>query len=95
MSCREEVGVSFVALGILEPRAVFHWFRSAAIFTCLTDSLNFWAPARSGIVDKTRQDAYWGSVKWHPGDVACPSKKPTIVISVVGLNGKALKEAGR
>jgi hypothetical protein len=29
------------------------------------------------------------------GDVACPSKKTTILISVEGLNGEALKEAGR
>jgi hypothetical protein len=33
--------------------------------------------------------------QWHPGDVACPSKKSAIVISVEGLNGKALQEAGR
>jgi hypothetical protein len=36
-----------------------------------------------------------GSGKWHSGDVACASKKSTIVISFEGLNGKALKEAGR
>jgi hypothetical protein len=36
---------------------------------------------RSRIVDSTSQDFPWGSGKWHPGDVACPSEKSTIVIS--------------
>jgi hypothetical protein len=32
---------------------------------------------------------------WHPGDVACPSKKSTIVICFEELHGKVLKEAGK
>jgi hypothetical protein len=39
MSCREEVGVSFVVLGILEPQIECHWFRSAAISHHLTNSI--------------------------------------------------------
>jgi hypothetical protein len=31
-------------------------------------------------------------LEWDPGDVACPSKKSTIVIGVERFNGKALKE---
>jgi hypothetical protein len=54
-----------------------------------------WAPASSRIVDPASQDFSWGSGKRHAGDVACPSEKSATVISVEGLNGKALKEAGR
>jgi hypothetical protein len=36
-----------------------------------------------------------GSVKLHPGDMACRSKKSTILMSFEGINGKALNEAGR
>jgi hypothetical protein len=39
MSCREEVGVSFVALGILEPQIARHWFLSAAISRHLANSV--------------------------------------------------------
>jgi hypothetical protein len=39
MSCREDVGVSFVALGVLEPQIARHWFRSAAISRHLTNSV--------------------------------------------------------
>jgi hypothetical protein len=37
MPCREEVGVSFVKLGILEPQTARHRFRSAAISRHLTN----------------------------------------------------------
>jgi hypothetical protein len=37
MSCREEVGVSFVVLGVLEPQIARFWFRSAAISRHLTN----------------------------------------------------------
>jgi hypothetical protein len=57
--------------------------------------IQFWAPARSRIVDPATKDSSWGSGKRHPGDVACASNNSTIVISAEGLNGKALKEAGR
>jgi hypothetical protein len=50
---------------------------------------------RSRIVDPTSQDCSWGSGEKNPGDVACPSKKSTIVINVERLNGKALEEADR
>jgi hypothetical protein len=39
MSCREEVGVSFVVLGVLEPLIARHWFRSAAISRHLANSV--------------------------------------------------------
>jgi hypothetical protein len=39
ISCREEVGVSFVVLGVLEPQIARHWFRSAAISRHLTNSV--------------------------------------------------------
>jgi hypothetical protein len=39
MSCREEVGVSFVVLGVLEPQIARHWFRSAAISRHLANSV--------------------------------------------------------
>jgi hypothetical protein len=39
MFCREEVGVFFVALGILEPQTARHWFQSAAISRNLTNSV--------------------------------------------------------
>jgi hypothetical protein len=74
MSCREEVGVSFVVLGVLEPQAARHWFRSAAISRHLTNSVgrslllfqssapvHLWASKRSRIVDSTSQDFSWGS----------------------------------
>jgi hypothetical protein len=39
MSCREEVDVSFVVLGVLEPQIARNWFRSAAISRHLTNSV--------------------------------------------------------
>jgi hypothetical protein len=39
MSCREEVGVSFVVLGVLQPQIARHWFRSAAISRHLANSV--------------------------------------------------------
>jgi hypothetical protein len=39
MSCREEVGVSYFALEILEPQTACHLFRSAAILRYLTNSV--------------------------------------------------------
>jgi hypothetical protein len=39
MSCREEVGVSFVVFGVLEAQVARHWFRSAAISRHLTNSV--------------------------------------------------------
>jgi hypothetical protein len=39
MSCREEAGVSFVVLCVLEPQIARHWFRSAAISRHLTNSV--------------------------------------------------------
>jgi hypothetical protein len=41
MSCREEVGVSFVVLGVLEPQIACHWLRSAAISRHLTNSVEW------------------------------------------------------
>jgi hypothetical protein len=53
-----------------------------------------WAPERLRIVKPANQEIFGGSGKWHQDNVACPSEKSRIVISVEGLNGKALKEAG-
>jgi hypothetical protein len=39
MSCREEVGVSFVTIGILDPQTARHCFRSAANSRHLTNSV--------------------------------------------------------
>jgi hypothetical protein len=39
MSCRDEFGVPFVALGVLEPQIARHWFRSAAISRHLMNSV--------------------------------------------------------
>jgi hypothetical protein len=39
ISCREEVGVSFVVLGVLEPQIARHCIRSAAISRHLTNSV--------------------------------------------------------
>jgi hypothetical protein len=39
MSCREEVGISFVVLGVLVPQIARHWFRSAAISRHLANSV--------------------------------------------------------
>jgi hypothetical protein len=39
MPCWEEVGVSFVALGILELQTARNWFRSATILRYLTNSV--------------------------------------------------------
>jgi hypothetical protein len=52
--------------------------------------VHLWAPERSSILDPTSQKK-----KKHPGDVACPSKKSTTVISIEGLNCGALEVAGR
>jgi hypothetical protein len=60
MSCREEFGVSFVALGILEPQIARHWFRSAAISSNLKNSVGrswFWraistTPAGANLVNR-------------------------------------------
>jgi hypothetical protein len=41
---------------------------------------HLWAPERPRTVDPTNQDFSWGSGKWYLGDVACPSKKSTIVL---------------
>jgi hypothetical protein len=68
MSCRGNVGVSFVALEILEPQTARHWFRSAATSRHLANSvgrsysegpfqssgpLHLWAHEKSRIVDPT------------------------------------------
>jgi hypothetical protein len=39
MSCRKEVGVSFVVIGVLEPQIARHWLRSAAISRHLVNSV--------------------------------------------------------
>jgi hypothetical protein len=57
--------------------------------------IHFWASEGPRIFDPTSQDFSWGLDQRHSGDVACPSKKSTIVINVEGLNRKAFKEAGR
>jgi hypothetical protein len=40
------------------------------------------APARSRIVNPTSRVFSWDSVKWNPGNVACPSKTATIIIFI-------------
>jgi hypothetical protein len=79
--------------------APFQKFSCKAIIQkCLFQSaapLHSWAPARSKIVDRTSHALSWGSGKWHPGDVSCPSEMSKSVRSVQGLNCKALEEAGR
>jgi hypothetical protein len=78
------------------PFAELSW--KAITQKCLFQSsapIYLWAPARSKIVDPTRQ-AFLGCSSWRrPGDMTCTSKKSALVISVERLNGKALKEAGR
>jgi hypothetical protein len=51
------------------------------------------APERPSDFDRARQVFLTASGKWRTSDVACSSKKSTIVISVEGLNSKALEEA--
>jgi hypothetical protein len=62
-----------------------------SVFFRVRPQIHLWALARSRIVDPR---FLWGSDEWHPGYVACPSKKSTIAISVEGLNDKAFEGAG-
>jgi hypothetical protein len=48
--------------------------------------VHLWASKRSRVFDSTSQKNSWGSGEWHSGDMACPSKKSTIIIRVEGLN---------
>jgi hypothetical protein len=95
---REEVGVSFLAhrpIRTANSTSLISISRHLAPFDkvswkvitqkCLFQSsapVHLWAPERSRIVDLTSQYYSWSSNKLHPGDVACASKKSTILLSV-------------
>jgi hypothetical protein len=66
ISRREEVGVSLVALGILNRKQhviEFDQPQPRAIGQIQLPPVYLWAPSRSKIVDPTSQDFSWGSGK--------------------------------